>query len=89
MHPRHFDHWAFDIQDLEHRGRLEIGLIPRPLKLPAEKLVLEESISAHRLMERTEAIDVEISLPFAWYFLMTHGTGSIRTPARRSVKGCA
>ncbi|WP_341872732.1 hypothetical protein [Mesorhizobium japonicum] len=31
---RIFDHWAFDIHDLEHRGRREIGFIPRPLKMP-------------------------------------------------------
>ena len=70
---RIFDHWAFDIHDLEHRGRRDIGFIPRPLKMPAEKLLLEEGISVHRLMERTEAIDAEIGLPFAWFFLMTHG----------------
>ncbi|ESZ03160.1 hypothetical protein NKH89_13630 [Mesorhizobium sp. M0923] len=70
---RIFDHWAFDIHDLEHRGRREIGFIPLPLKMPAEKLLLEEGISVHRLMARTEAIDAEIGLPFAWFFLMTHG----------------
>ncbi|MER8847464.1 hypothetical protein [Mesorhizobium australicum] len=70
---RIFDHWSFDIHDLEHRGRREIGFIPRPLKMPAEKLLLEEGISVHGLMERTEAIDAEIGLPFACFFLMTHG----------------
>ncbi|RWB54349.1 MAG: hypothetical protein EOQ48_32010 [Mesorhizobium sp.] len=70
---RIFDHWAFDIHDLEHRDRREIGFIPRPLKLPAGKLAMEEDISVHRLMERIEAIDAEIGLPFAWFFLMTHG----------------
>lgn len=70
---RIFDHWAFDIHDLEHRGRREIGFIPRPLKMPAEKLALGVNISVHRLMERTEAIDAEVGLPFAWFFLMTHG----------------
>ncbi|RWP46886.1 hypothetical protein [Mesorhizobium sp.] len=70
---RIFDHWAFDIHDLEHRRRREIGFIPRPLKMPAAKLALEDGISMYRLMERTEAIDAEIGLPFAWFFLMTHG----------------
>ncbi|RUW74933.1 hypothetical protein EOA29_29965, partial [Mesorhizobium sp. M1E.F.Ca.ET.063.01.1.1] len=71
---RVFDHWAFDIHDLEHRGKKrKIGFIPRPLKTPAGKLPLEDGISVHRLMERTEAIDAEIGLPFAWFFLMTHG----------------
>lgn len=70
---RIFDHWAFDIHDFEDRGRREIGFIPRPLKMPAGKLPLEAGISVHRLMERTEAIDAEIGLPFAWFFLMTHG----------------
>ncbi|BCH04934.1 hypothetical protein MesoLj131b_69330 (plasmid) [Mesorhizobium sp. 131-2-5] len=70
---RIFDHWAFDIHDLEHGGRREIGFIPRPLKMPTEKLVLEDGISVHRLMERTKAIDTEIGLRFAWFFLMTHG----------------
>lgn len=27
----------------------------------------------HRLMERIDEIDTEIGLPFAWFFLMTHG----------------
>ncbi|RVD67829.1 hypothetical protein EN751_34645, partial [Mesorhizobium sp. M4A.F.Ca.ET.029.04.2.1] len=70
---RIFDHWAFDIHDFEERGRREIGFIPRPLKMPAGKLAMEEDISVHRLMERIEAIDAEIGLPFAWFFLMTHG----------------
>lgn len=70
---RIFDHWAFDIHDLEHRGRREIGFIPRPLKMPAERLLVEDGMSIHRVMERTEAIDAEVGLPFAWFFLMTHG----------------
>lgn len=70
---RIFAHWAFDIHDLEHRGRREIGFIPRPLKNPAERLLAEDSVSVHRLMERIEAIDAEIGLPFGWFFLMTHG----------------
>ncbi|MER8472738.1 hypothetical protein NKH23_25550 [Mesorhizobium sp. M1328] len=70
---RIFDHWAFDIHDLEDRGRCEFGFIPRPLKNPAERLLGEEGVSVHRLMERIEAIDQKIGLPFAWFFLMTHG----------------
>ncbi|OBQ86444.1 hypothetical protein [Mesorhizobium sp. WSM3873] len=70
---RIFDHWAFDIHDFEERGRREIGFIPRPLKMPAGKLALGVNISVHRLMERTEAIDAEVGLPFAWFFFLTHG----------------
>lgn len=70
---RIFTHWAFDIHDLEHRGRREIGFIPRPLKNPAERLLADDGVSVHWLMERIEAIDEEVDLPFAWFFLMTHG----------------
>ncbi|MER8759907.1 hypothetical protein NKH69_30470 [Mesorhizobium sp. M0976] len=71
---RIFDHWAFDIHDFEGPGqKREIGFIPRPLKMPAERLLVDESVSVHRLMERIEAIDAEMDLPFAWFFLMTHG----------------
>lgn len=71
---RIFDHWAFDIHDFEERGKKrEIGFIPRPLKMPAGKLALGLNISVHRLMERIEAIDAEVGLPFAWFFFMTHG----------------
>ncbi|WP_210215062.1 hypothetical protein [Mesorhizobium sp. M4B.F.Ca.ET.089.01.1.1] len=69
---RIFAHWAFDIHDLEDRGRREIGFIPRPLKMPTERLLADEGVSVHRLMERIKAIDTEIDLPFAWFFLMTH-----------------
>ncbi|RWL77954.1 MAG: hypothetical protein EOR69_28410 [Mesorhizobium sp.] len=70
---RIFDHWAFDIHDYEERGQRQLSFIPRPLKMPAERLLLDEGMSAHRLMERIEAIDQKIGLPFAWFFLMTHG----------------
>ncbi len=70
---RIFDHWSFDIHDLEHRGRREIGFIPRPLSNPAEQLLVKDGVSVHRLMEGIEAIDAEMNLPFAWFFLMTHG----------------
>jgi hypothetical protein len=32
-----------------------------------------EGVSVHILMERIEAIDREVGLPFGWFFLMTHG----------------
>ncbi|MER9248858.1 hypothetical protein [Mesorhizobium sp. M0590] len=71
---RIFDHWAFDIHDFEGPGqKREIGFIPRPLRKPAERLLGEEGASVHRLMERIEAIDEEVGLPFAWFFFMTHG----------------
>ncbi|CAG0981633.1 MAG: hypothetical protein F9K19_22015 [Rhizobiaceae bacterium] len=71
---RIFGHWAFDIHDLEGRDRKrEIGFIPRPLQMPAERLLADEGVSVHRLMERIEAIDAKIGLPFAWFFLMIHG----------------
>ncbi|PRD43724.1 hypothetical protein C5748_10800 [Phyllobacterium phragmitis] len=70
---RIFDHWAFDIHDFEERGRREIGFNPRPLNMPSERLLADEAVSVHRLMERIETIDEEVGLPFAWFFLMTHG----------------
>ncbi len=30
-------------------------------------------VSVHLLMDRIEATDREIDLPFGWFFLMTHG----------------
>jgi len=70
---RIFTHWAFDIRDDDYRGRREVGFIPRPLRAPAEKLIADDTLSVHRLMERVEAVDSEIGLPFGWFFLMTHG----------------
>lgn len=70
---RIFEHWAFDIRDYEERGERQLSFIPRPLKMPVERLLPEDGVSVHRLMERIEAIDAEIGLPFAWFFLMTHG----------------
>lgn len=70
---RIFEHWAFDIHDKEHRGQRQLGFIPRPLIMPANRLLVDEDVSVHRLMERVKAIDAEIGLPFAWFFLMTHG----------------
>jgi hypothetical protein len=69
---RVYEHWALDIKDYEHNGQREIGFITRPLHLPAEKLEAE-GLSVHMLMDRIEAIDREVRLPFAWFFLMTHG----------------
>lgn len=70
---RVFEHWAFDIKDYEERGRRRLSFIPRPLKMPADRLAREDGVSIHRLMERIEAIDAEVGLPFAWFFLMAHG----------------
>nr|WP_281722376.1 hypothetical protein [Nitrosomonas nitrosa] len=70
---RVFEHWAFDITDYEERGRRQLSFIPQPLKMPTERLLPEEGVSVHRLMERIETVDAELNLPFAWFFLMTHG----------------
>jgi site-specific recombinase XerC len=86
---RVFAHWAFDIQDFEERGRRQLGLIPRPLKVPADRLLAEEGDSVHRLMERIEAVDAKVGLPFACFFLMTHGHWVIWTSATRSGAACA
>lgn len=67
-----FRHWALDINDYEERGSRELGFIPRPLRLPEEKLELGEA-SVHILMDRIERIDREIGVPFGWFFVMTHG----------------
>lgn len=69
---RIYEHWAMDIRDYEHRDRRELGFIPRPLRPPAKRLKAEGA-SVHVLMDRIEAIDHEIGLPFGWFFLMTHG----------------
>jgi hypothetical protein len=47
--------------------------IPQPLREPKERLVEVGNVSVHILMDRIEAIDKEIGLPFGWFFLMTHG----------------
>lgn len=70
---RIFEHWAFDIRDYQDQGRRDLSFIPRPLKAPAERLLVEDGVSIHRLMEGVESIDAEVGLPFAWFFLMTHG----------------
>lgn len=62
---RIFEHWGFDIRDYVERSERQLSFIPRPLKMPAERLLPEEGVSVHRLMERIEAIDAELGLPFA------------------------
>ena len=69
---RVFEHWALDIRDSAHKGERELAFIPRPLHLPDERLEAGDA-SPHILMDRIEAIDREMGLPFAWFFLMTHG----------------
>jgi hypothetical protein len=68
------DHWALDIRDSEHGGGRHVSFIPRPLHQPAEQLTVAEGTSIHILMDRIEALDREIGLPFGWLFPMTHGT---------------
>ena len=69
---RVFAHRALDIHDT-YQGEREIGFIPRPLRPPRERLLPMPDASVHLLMDRTEAADREIGLPFGWLFLMTHG----------------
>ncbi|OYY84770.1 MAG: hypothetical protein B7Y12_21045 [Rhizobiales bacterium 24-66-13] len=66
-----FAHWALDVRDYEYRGQREIGFIPRPLRVPRERLTATEGASVHILMDRIEVIDREVGLPFGWFFLMT------------------
>ncbi|WP_019200230.1 hypothetical protein [Afipia birgiae] len=70
---RAFDYWALDVRDYTWKGEREVGFIPRPLKTPRERLLMSAETSVHLLMDRIEAIDREIALPFGWFFLMTHG----------------
>lgn len=70
---RVFAHWALDIRDYTYKGEREIGFIPRPLRPPKERLRRPSDVSVHILMDRIEAVDREIGLPFGWFFLMTHG----------------
>jgi hypothetical protein len=70
---RVFSHWALDIRDYTHKGEREVGFIPRPLWPPKDRLLPTAHASVHLLMDRIEAIDREIGLPFGWFFLMTHG----------------
>ncbi|WFU54497.1 hypothetical protein QA639_33530 [Bradyrhizobium pachyrhizi] len=72
--PQHiFANWALDARDYTHKSEREVGFIPRPLKPPKERLLTTGDISVHALMDRIEAVDREVGLPFGWFFLMTHG----------------
>jgi hypothetical protein len=70
---RVFAHWALDVRDYTHKGEREVGFIPRPLRPPKERLLTTPEGSVHLLMDRIEAVDREVDLPFGWFFLMTHG----------------
>lgn len=70
---RVFAHWALDVRDYTHKDEREVGFIPRPLKAPRERLLTAPETSVHHLMDRIEAGDREVGLPFGWFFLMTHG----------------
>lgn len=70
---RVFEHWALDVRDSTHKGEREVGFVPRPLQPLAERLVPPKDASIHILMDRIEAVDREIGLPFGWFFLMIHG----------------
>jgi hypothetical protein len=70
---RVFAHWALDIRDYAHKGEREVGFIPRPLQPPKERLLMTPDVSVHLLMDRIEAVDREVGLPFGWFFLLTHG----------------
>ncbi|MBK3666415.1 hypothetical protein JJE66_35030 [Bradyrhizobium diazoefficiens] len=69
---RVYAHWALDIYDYDNKGTREIGFVPRPLQLPEDRLIAGDA-SVHILMDRVEAIDRRIGVPFGWFFLMTHG----------------
>jgi hypothetical protein len=68
-----FAHWVLDIRDYTDKGEREVGFIPRPLRPPKNRLLPTAAASVHILMDRIEAVDREIGLPFGWFFLMTHG----------------
>ncbi|WP_035678963.1 hypothetical protein [Bradyrhizobium liaoningense] len=70
---RVFAHWALDVRDYTHKGEREVGFIPRPLRPPKDRLLATPDVSVHLLMDRIDAVDREIGLPFGWFFLMTHG----------------
>ncbi|KIU52643.1 hypothetical protein [Bradyrhizobium elkanii] len=70
---RVFAHWALDARDYTHKGEREVGFIPRPLQPPKERLLMTPEASVHLLMDRVEAVDRDVGLPFGWFFLMTHG----------------
>jgi hypothetical protein len=57
-----------DIRDYEYRGEREAGFILRPLHQPTERLFAREDSSVHTLMDRIEALDREVGLPFGGSF---------------------
>jgi len=59
--------------DYTHKGEREVSFIPRPLKMRRDRLLMTPELSVYLLMDRIEAIDREIALPFGWFFLMTQG----------------
>ena len=92
---RVFAHRALDVRDYIHKREREIGFIPRPHKMPHERLQMTPETSVHQLMNRNEAIDREVALPFGWFFLMTHGHWvepdvglAIAEGLKRSVSAC-
>jgi hypothetical protein len=80
-------HWALDVRDYVYKGEREVGFIPRPLRMPQEKLRPPEDVSVHLLMDRIEAIDREVGLRFGWFFLMTHGNFVVFDVGRIISKG--
>lgn len=70
---RVFAHWALDVRDYNYEGERDVGFIPRPLQPPKDRLLMQPETSVHLLMDRIEAVDREVGLPFGWFFLMTHG----------------
>jgi len=62
------------------------GFAPRPLHLPEEKLGVGDA-SVYCLMDRVEAIDCEVGVPFGWSFLVTHGNRVEPEVGQAIVKG--
>jgi hypothetical protein len=65
---RVYAHWALDIRDDKYRGEREVGFILHPLHQPTERLFAREDSSVHMLMDRIEALDREVGLPFGGSF---------------------
>jgi hypothetical protein len=40
----------------------------RPLQPPTERLLMTPDAPVHLLMDRIEAVDREVGLPFGWFF---------------------
>jgi len=45
---RVFAHWALDVRDYTRKGEREVGFIPRPLKIPRDRLLMTPETSVHR-----------------------------------------